>query len=246
MPSPPYDTLETILNAARVRLNDAIASLGGDIITDAQPFTLVMVNSGWRVLQNVLAGHGVERLKLEIILPNVPPVFGPDPVSKVSITWAGASDGTNPFIAPVLPQNMILPLMLWERQTGTTDTFLEMDKLINGLPSVPKEQWNLSWEWRGDTLYIPGAVVATDLRIRYLAYLPDFTSIVANPAQPVPIVHCLDAFSNFIAAEAAKARGDMDGAAFDTAGRAACALLAGRETPVPVVQQQQPAAPVMA
>ena len=36
----PLDTLEAAANLARVRLNDAIASLGGDVFTDDQPTLL--------------------------------------------------------------------------------------------------------------------------------------------------------------------------------------------------------------
>jgi hypothetical protein len=47
----PYDSLENVLNTARVRLNDAIQQLGGDIMKDSQPFTQQMANSAWRRLQ---------------------------------------------------------------------------------------------------------------------------------------------------------------------------------------------------
>ena len=35
----PFDTVDTALNMARTRLNDAIASLSGDVLTNDQPFT---------------------------------------------------------------------------------------------------------------------------------------------------------------------------------------------------------------
>ena len=53
----PYDTIESVLNLARVRINDAIASIQGDILKDNQPFTLEMANAGWRTLQEFLDGY---------------------------------------------------------------------------------------------------------------------------------------------------------------------------------------------
>jgi hypothetical protein len=237
MPTAPYDVIETVLNAARVRLNDAIQALGGDILTDAQPFTLPFVNNAWRVMQNMLASLGVQRLKRQTVLMNAPPVAGADPINNVTIDWAGANDGVTPFFLPVLPQDLIFPLKLWERQTGTTDPFIEMDQLDNGLPTVRKQQWNLSWEWKDDNLVLQGAVVATDIRVRYLAYLPDFTSLTAGgpppaglgPNQPVLIMRCVDAFANYLCAEVAASRGDLDAKAFEAAGDKACMILAGRD-----------------
>ena len=50
----PYHTLEGVLNTARVRLNDAIQQLSGDILKDSQPFTQQMANSAWLRLQQFL------------------------------------------------------------------------------------------------------------------------------------------------------------------------------------------------
>ena len=47
-PSAPYDQLEVVLFSARVRLNDAIQSIYGDILTDLAAFTPQIVNNAWR------------------------------------------------------------------------------------------------------------------------------------------------------------------------------------------------------
>lgn len=55
MPSSPYDTLESVLTAARIRVNDAIKAIGGEILTDDAAFTIQTINNAWRRLQAVLA-----------------------------------------------------------------------------------------------------------------------------------------------------------------------------------------------
>src|ERR1700674_322019 len=115
MPGPPLDSLESAVNAARVRLNDAIASIGGDILTDNQPFTLQYINNAWRRFQELLVNFGVTWLKPETIFLAVAAVTSADPGSQVYISWVNYFDGTNSDAAPVLPQNLIAPLLLWER-----------------------------------------------------------------------------------------------------------------------------------
>ena len=53
MPTAPYDMLSAVVNTARVRLNDAIASISGDILTDNAAFTGAAINAAWRRLQEL-------------------------------------------------------------------------------------------------------------------------------------------------------------------------------------------------
>ncbi len=227
MPSAPTDSIEDALNMARVRLNDAIQNLGGDILTDSAPFTLTYVNAAWRRLQELLVNFGFAWFKPETILANVLPVSGTDPGTQVYINWSNYFDGTTLQSSPVLPQNLMAPLVLWERMHGSNGSFFPMDRLDNGLPAVPKSQLNRSWEWRNGAIYMPGATNATDLRIRYAAFLADFilpsSTSPATPYanQPIPIVRALNAFAWYICSEVAKARGDVDAADFDMKGQTA-------------------------
>lgn len=227
----PYDSVNTVLNTARVRLNDAIQSIGGDVLTNNQPFTQVIVNTAWRRLQEFLANLGFTRSKSETILTGLPVVASSDPASQVSLSWTNYNDGVNEWTSPVLPQDLILPLKLWERQSGTNARFLPMGVALDGLPTDPKGGRNLLWEWRNDTIFMPGSQLVMDLRLRYAAYLPDFitTGGVLWYNQPVPVMRSLDAFSNYICAEMANARGDMDGATFEAKAEAAARLIFNRE-----------------
>lgn len=232
MAIPPYPILNDILNTARVRLNDAIASLAGDVVTNAQPFTQVMANDAWQRLQTFLANLGIVRLKQEIIIPNIPAVTSIDPASQVSLSWAGYFNGTTLLPAPVLPQDLIIPLKIWERVSGQNACFQKpMENMMDGLPSWPKQAANVVWEWRQDAIFMPGSQMIEDLRIRYASFLPNFATVgpVQWFNQPVPIMRCEDSLSWYICSEAANARGDMDGAGFDAKAEAAAKLIMNRD-----------------
>ncbi len=244
----PYDTVITVINAARVRLNDEIttlAAIGGKILDNTQPFTQQAVNSAWRKLQEFLADLGYTGLKQEILFLAVPAAGTVDPATQAYINYVNYFDCLALHAAPVLPQNLIAPYELWERQAGTTTLLTEMDRVLNGLPAVPKLNWNRQWEWRDNTLYFPGAVVATDLRLRYAAYLLDFVDVGGAPGpnqlantpwygQPVPVMRCVDALADYCCREISIARGDTEGAvAFQASAQANARLILNRDTAQP-------------
>lgn len=228
---PPYDTVETVLEVARVRLNDAIVSIGGEILTDTQPFTQTVVLIAWRRLQEYLAELGIVRLTREAILTGVTPVLSLDPATQVFLNWTTYFDGVNYNDAPILPQDLLLPLRLWERVTGQNAGFAPMDNWLDGLPAWGKTACNRIWEWREDSIFLPGALQTMDIRLRYAAYLPDFVTQGKTQwyNQPVPIARVLDPFAYFICSEMANARGDTDGAAFDQKAQAAAKRVFNRE-----------------
>ena len=217
MPTAPLDTLETVVNVARVRLLDAIPTISGNILTDADAATLVNINAAWRRFQELLVNFGYTWLKLEKVLAAVAAVTSTDTSSQVYVNWANYFDGTSPQSAPVLPQDLIAPLVLWERATGGTNSFMPMDRMDNGLPAVPKGLRNKCWEFRNGAIYLPGSTVIVDLRLRYAASCADFVDAGTTPfaSQTVPILRSVNPFAWFICAEAAKARGDLDAGDFE-------------------------------
>jgi hypothetical protein len=245
-PTAPYDTLETILNVARIRVMDAYKSLSGEVFTDtgtgAPWITYQSVIAAWRRLQDFLFANGFKRFEDYSILYNCPSVATSDTGVFQWVDWSQFFDGANYFPAgggaPVLPPLFITPLEVRERPNGTTGSFLTMDKpLKGGLPAVPKKGWNSLWEWRNDALYLIGPTVATDLFIRYQSYLPDFIPgpiVNGNPTvngnQLVPITRCLDPLANYIAYEFCAPRGDMDAQAFLTMAEAAAFKMLRRDT----------------
>ena len=216
----PFDTLETAVTAARVRVNDAIASIGGDILTDNAGFTAPIVNIAWRRVQTWLADMGFGASKGRATLTAIPAAGTTDPFTFTSISWTGTYDGAASAAGPVLPDDLISPLELWERVSGPTNPTARMDNCPLGLPPVPKGPLNKLWEWRRDqtnwpgqqTINVPGATGETDILLIYNAFLPDFVPATTTPftSQPIPIMFILSPFSSLIAAEFCRARGDLD------------------------------------
>ena len=213
-----------VLQSARVRLNDAIQSINGDILTDTAAFTLQAINNAWRRLQEYLVDRGYSKFNEETIFTNVQAWGSTDPGVFAWFNWATYNDGVNPWPSPVLPQDMISPLELFERANGSNGIFLPMDQIFNGLPTAnpgngptARDALNRLWEWRNETIYLPGATGATDIRMRYAAYAPDFVApgTTAFTAQTVPIMRSLNSFAWFLCGEIARPRADMDAGQFD-------------------------------
>ncbi len=230
-----YDIALTILNEAKQRLGDRLPTLldaQPQILDRTQAYSQQAFNSAWRRLQDILAGLGCSRLKRELILSAFPPNTNTDPSSQQWIDGVSAYNGSINVNGFMLPSDTVEVLEFWERQTGAANAnFMETDRLFNGLPAVPKLQWNLVWEWREDRMYLPGATVATDFRIRYAAYLADLADAIATPwfLQTVPIARCADALSLLICAEVAASKDTDAAAAFLTAGAAATKAIFDRD-----------------
>ena len=234
MASPPFDTLYEIITAANTRLNGAVetlAAIGGQIVGNTNAFSQQVCNDAYRKLQNKLADLRYSGLQAETVLMAVPAVATTDPVAQAYIDYSGYFDGVTLHAAPVLPQDMIRPYELTERQYGSGSLFTDMDPLLWALPRVPKAKWNRQWLWRGNTLYLPGALVATDIALLYAQFLADFADgTLPWFQQPVPILYCLDSFADYICREICVARGDQAGAAaFQLSAEANARLIINRD-----------------
>jgi hypothetical protein len=241
----PYDQLEQVLQLGRVRLNDAIQSINGDILTDQQPFTATMVTGAWRAFQEYLANMGSVRFKKPLVLFGFPPVASTDPASWTALTWSNFFDGVSYWVPPfasVLPQDMILPLKMWERQTGTQSQFdcAPMEQAVESLPDCRKGPFNGYWYWENDTLYMPGSIYSMDLRFEYAAYLADFATNLDGTvigAQPVPVMRALNPLAWYFCAEAAEGRDDVDKDSFILKAERACRNNFNREV---AMKQRRP------
>jgi hypothetical protein len=222
----PYDTVNSCLNTARVRMNDAIESLGGDILTDSQPFTQQMTNDAWRKLQAFLANLGFSRYKRKFWALGMPPIATLDFAAETFWSWTQFYNGVAYLVPPtvtVLPQDLILPLRIGERPAGQQGAYRPMRMAPDGLPEGPKVVWNRYFEWKYDAIYMPGSTYSMDFEVEYAAYDQDFVN-VGDPNSggtwwynlQVPIMRCRSALANYICAEAAYGRDDMDVSAFIT------------------------------
>lgn len=208
-----FDTANTILNSARVRLNDKLETLfpvSGRILQNNEAFTQQVFNNAYRKFQEFLANLGYTPLKQEVIIPGIPIVANTDPASQEYIDWFSFFDGANYWTAPVLPNNFIQPLKVWERWTNQNQTFPDqpMEQYLDGLPTPPKTTYNGCWEWRDNKIYMPGSLMSMDLRILYIQYYADLVDVETSRwfTQSVPIVRCLEPMSLYICYEFCMAR----------------------------------------
>lgn len=213
----PYDTVSNVILTAKNRLNDEITTLApvsGKILENTQAFTQQLVNTAWRKFQEYLANKGCVDFVQEDIVYSLPPTTNTDPASQVYINWFGYFDGTALQNTPVLPQNLMSPLKIWERQTGTQAQFIPMECMFDGIPTWQKCPRNALWEWRRESIYMPGSTFSMDIRLRYMTYLADFVDDNTNRipwyGTQVPVMRCQDPLSMFICAEIAETRDDLD------------------------------------
>lgn len=234
----PYDSVNTVLNAARVRVNSQINSLyptGGRILENTQAFSQQAVNNGWRNMQRRLANLGYARFKANVIIEALPPNTNADPASQQYLSWSGFFDGTNFSDTPALPSDFLAPLRMKERQNGMNAVFMEpgMAYAFDGIPSNQQRQGaNFIWEWRDYAIWIPGASYTMDFWIEYIKLLPDFedTGETRWYNALVPIVDCLDPLANLIAAELATSRDDLDAGRFTEAAISGISEIMNRDT----------------
>lgn len=246
----PYDTVDTAMNFARVKLNDCPLSLAGNLLADTQPYTQTICNDAWRAFQSDLDDAGEVSMTSETVLYSLPAVTSTDPSVLVFLNQAQYFDGTGYWAPPtvnVLPQNFMRPTWIRERLGGTTAVFTPMQPCDDGLPGGPKTTYMRTWEFRAGidasetqqplSIWMPGATVARDLWIRFAAYLPDFINnspLATTPwyQQQIPIYRSADVFAFYIAAEFAFSRGSEQavavGNSFLTQGQTAVRRLMNR------------------
>ena len=204
-------SLLTIMNLARSLVNDTQAGATdtpgeGQIFTDdplISPFTLPFLNSAIRELYRELRNCGDPTLiRDNVIVSGLTPVFSPsqgtagqpDPAVQVQLTFDGYFDGNTINNLLVLPEDVIYPERMWERQSGTQNLFVPMVQSQFGLPSRYQMNTLADWEWRENKICMVGSLTTRDVRLRYWAALPQFFSPTLDFASTfVPILDCTDA-----------------------------------------------------
>lgn len=123
-----------------------------------------------------------------------------NPSAQQSLTVSGFFDGLSINPDFLLPSDLLQPLELWERLTGTTNPYSEMKQSTGALR--PRYQVNglVDWEFRGNAIWFNGAIQSRDVRIRYIAALASLAAASIDWAQTfVPIPDCQEAVADKIA-----------------------------------------------
>ena len=211
----PYDPVDYVLNLARVIANDCQISLEGNLLNDNQPYVFPMLLLAHRELQDILGNNAVESFPNEVILGSIPVInqaVQQDPASQVYISFSNYYDGVNLLPGPVLPQDLEIPLKLWERASGQDAFFIPMFDASGGLPSYPKTSVFRYWEWRDDQIYLTGALQVNDIRLRYKRFLPDMLpqgTLAQSQNAPVPLLRCARALAYLVVETFSDGRGGV-------------------------------------
>src|ERR1700722_18183351 len=151
-----YNTAGQITSLVRSLLNDA----AGNLFTDG--VLLPYANAAYRKVQRALANVQSSAFLTDDALFVVAAVSALDASLQVSITDATAPPNQ-------LPTDLLAPLNVWERASGSSDDLVEMADLTDhgGLPSQPQGSTLQCWEWRSDGMYFLGATQDVQIRLRY-------------------------------------------------------------------------------
>lgn len=156
------------------------------------------INGAYRKIQAALANVGSPTFKQDNAQVVVSAIAIPDPGVQTAILYSTAPPNQ-------LPADLIVPLKVEERLNGSTDDFWEMTDLTEhgGLPSQIQGETLQYWEWRGDGIYLLGATLDRQVRIRYQKALPELT----DATSVILIARAKDPIAYYAAAAAAASRG---------------------------------------
>jgi len=214
-----YWNTEEILNLARILVNDVQGGLSGQDLSDAQPYTWPLLNFCYSKLANWLEDNNVESAMYAEEIISLPPsavVYDPSLQSRLGYDGFNVGVGIDNTVGfhydlPTLPVDPYLlePLQLWQRPTGQTCPFMEMQQRLGGLGTVYGNWMYGDWEFRQNSIYLTGGTTTgIDLRIRYIPALPE----LVQPTEEAPdfpmiwFARAGEALAYMVAAEFAEIR----------------------------------------
>jgi hypothetical protein len=164
LPVAPYNTGTQVLQLLQSLVSDPQGMLFSD------SYCLQAINSGARYVARELRNRGKMTLIQDEFLVTIPAVLTNDAAQQVNLTYQGVSGDVTPNAVPALPANLMEPLILWERPTGSTN-FREMHNKTakGGLSKRLQGQQLTEWEWRSDMIVFRGAQIVTDVLMRFTA-----------------------------------------------------------------------------
>jgi len=189
-------------------INDMLRTTAGSILTDTSPFTSIFLNNAIRKTQRRIANNGLlSNVVDNFILNSVLPVANSDPATQVYIGFNGYYNGAAILSSPILPPDLILPLNLMQRQTGSGAQYTPMKPSKQPLISRIPGAYFGDWEWRNNQINLVGCTNTMDLRLRYEQSLPRIGSGVNYSQVTIGIIDGEDAIAAGIVRAYAFSRG---------------------------------------
>ena len=205
-----YGTASGVLSLVRSLLDD-VAVATGDVFTDS--VLIPFVNSAYHQVQFEMANSGIETFVKDNVILTVPAVSGVDPSIQVVLNDT-QNQMTTVSPTPQIPTDLLVPVRIWERQTGSSEPFVPMYQRKDGLPSETQQERLRYWEWRTDGIVFLGATQSNDIRLRYESVLPD----VVQGTDTIQLRGAQDSIAFYAAALAAQSRGSPQARVFASAG----------------------------
>jgi hypothetical protein len=168
---------------------------GGIIATNTAPFMLPFLNASIRWVYRKLRNIGDPALIIDnYLLLGIPALTGPNPAVQVSLGFLGYFDGFENHPQWTLPSGAMGIDRAWERVSETDLDFVEISEAPEGLQPCQQVSTMRRYEWRGNAMWMPGALEAVDLRLRCKITLPDVLGPSLNfETTYVPILDSQDA-----------------------------------------------------
>jgi hypothetical protein len=207
------------MDKARAFVNDSFPGLvngvltpgAGRILTNDAAFTLPYLNEAFSKLQRKLRTEGVTFPDKTVILNNLTALAQSDPSVAVYVGYNGYFNGFQMSPVPMLPGDLLQPYFLEEQTVGTNVPFVPMAQPQEGVQSCIQGQRLGVWQWKGYRIYMPGSLVAKNIRVTYKCGQPpldvapsDFSTAVVN------ILDSESALAYYVAEQYALARGGAD------------------------------------
>lgn len=204
----PFPTVEAVMRLARATINDMLRSPAGQILTDAAPFSIEFVNAAIDYCQEYLAVNGLTTNIVDnFILTPLTASPNTDPDTQVFVGYQGYFDGTVMHATPVLPPDLIVPLRVWQRQTGGNGQFIRVNFARDGIESFQPMGGFRQCEWRQSALYLTACNQVQDLRLRYEQSLGDVADNADFATTTIQIPRCKRAVAYLSAYQYAISRG---------------------------------------
>jgi hypothetical protein len=200
-----YPNLQGIADLFRALINDTANNTQGNgvgqlnqagvIMPNSNPDLVTFLSSGVRTMFSDLRNVGDPELILDnYIVSGLPALTAQNPAVQVALAYNGFFDGFQWHAGLTLPVGAKRISAIWERETGSNLDFVPMKYAPFGLPSALQGNRMGIWETREGMVWMPGALLQTDIRIRARISYPTNWN-VANldySTTYVPILNCAD------------------------------------------------------
>jgi hypothetical protein len=178
-----FPSLQDVADLCRAQVNDDKNNGAGIVLTNTSSTLTVLLNSAIReVFRECRISGDPVLIKDNFILFNVPPVNSPlgvgvpNPAVQQAITFAGFFDGLEMNGNLALPSDLLSPLEVWSRESGTDHDFRKMEEATGPLRSRHQGREPGEWEWRQNQINVCGSIEPRDYRLRYLSTMVSISS----------------------------------------------------------------------